>query len=265
MSFYWNDLPKSFRKQVYELNEEVKDKIGSQYVGAYIHGSLALGGFQLNSSDLDLLIVVQDELSKQVKENLTKFFLLCSTKTFPIEVSILSVNHLTSWTYPSSFTYHFSEYWRAFYEGNKTYQDIPVQKDPDLATHLTIVKHAGIVLEGPEIESIFPLIPREDYVDALLHDIQDGLHRIEENQSYYVLNLLRVYKYLSDGSIIGKRAGAEWGVLAFPAHSNTIKEALAMYEGKSSYINTDQLQAFQSEMSRLLTPFLQAKENRKYV
>ena len=265
MSYYWNDLPKSFQKQVYELNEEVKVKIGRQYVGTYIHGSLALGGFQLNSSDMDLLIVVGEELSMQVKENLTKLFLLRSTKAFSIEVSILTVNQLTSWTHPSPFTYHFSEHWRAFYEGNKTYQDIPEQKDPDLAAHLTVMKHTGIVLEGPEIESIFPLIPRGDYVDALLYDIQDGLHSIEGNPSYFVLNLLRVYKYLCDGSIIGKKAGAEWGISEFPSHSHTIREALAMYEGKQRSINKERLLAFQHEMNRLLSPFLQAREYGDYV
>ncbi len=256
MSYHWGNLPIDLRKYIYLLNEETKELIGEGYVGTYIHGSLALGGFLPKSSDVDLLLIVSQEISKECKKNLTDLFLKKSGEIFPIEISILSISQLNKWEHPSKFEYHYSEYWRDFHENNKEFQEIPVQRDPDLAAHLTIINQNGIAIEGPDIVRIFPPIPKEHYIQALIVDVKDGLDDIQENPIYFVLNLLRVYKYMIDGSIIGKKEAGEWGVSYFPLHKETINTALQKYQGKCEFFNLDKLLDFQREMQRLLTPFV---------
>nr|WP_079745843.1 nucleotidyltransferase domain-containing protein [Campylobacter jejuni] len=50
---------------IYELmkqvNEWVKEILQDNYVGVYFHGSLRLGSFNPNKSDLDFIIVVKEK------------------------------------------------------------------------------------------------------------------------------------------------------------------------------------------------------------
>src|SRR5947207_15184204 len=47
------------------LYDEVRRVLGSQYVGLYLHGSLAGGGFDA-SSDIDFLVVTEEEVSAEL-------------------------------------------------------------------------------------------------------------------------------------------------------------------------------------------------------
>ena len=51
---------------IYELmkqvNEWVKEILQDNYVGVYFHGSLRLGSFNPNKSDLDFIIVVKEQI-----------------------------------------------------------------------------------------------------------------------------------------------------------------------------------------------------------
>jgi len=40
----------------------VAEMVAGSLVGVYVHGSLALGGFDLRRSDVDVLVVVENEL-----------------------------------------------------------------------------------------------------------------------------------------------------------------------------------------------------------
>ena len=51
-----------------KVNEWVKTILKENYVGVYFHGSLRLGSFNPNKSDLDFIIVVKEKLSSNDKE-----------------------------------------------------------------------------------------------------------------------------------------------------------------------------------------------------
>lgn len=48
------------------LLREVKKVLKDQFIGMYIHGSLATGDFNLDNSDIDFLIVTKDTVSRDL-------------------------------------------------------------------------------------------------------------------------------------------------------------------------------------------------------
>ena len=78
-------LPLPVRKVLATLNHDIKILLSESYLGCYLHGSLALGGFNPQKSDIDLLILIKDSLQFEKKIALSKLLLQYSNAPFPIE------------------------------------------------------------------------------------------------------------------------------------------------------------------------------------
>ena len=52
------------------LVQEWQQILGAKLVGIYLHGSLCLGGFQAETSDIDLLVVIDEEMADAEKNKL---------------------------------------------------------------------------------------------------------------------------------------------------------------------------------------------------
>lgn len=92
------------------LLAEIKQITGNQFVGCYLHGSLAMGSFQPGNSDIDLLVVLNKALSTQQKQRLAALFLSQSKHPYPVEVSFLLASKLKEEKHPFSYLFHYSEY-----------------------------------------------------------------------------------------------------------------------------------------------------------
>ncbi|WP_084157578.1 aminoglycoside adenylyltransferase domain-containing protein [Oceanobacillus manasiensis] len=218
----WQTCSEDVRRFVLNFINELEEIIKGNSVGFYLHGSLAMGGFNPNSSDIDILIVTNKSLNMMKKRELAKLFLTYSTNPYPLEISVLTINHLTEWVHPCPFDFHYSEYWRKRYEedllhGTSNYLNDELKTNPDLAAHITITKTRGVCLKGQAIHSIFPSIPKAHYISSILGDYYDCLNRIETDPVYCTLNLLRVYWYLREGVISSKEEASQWGIKSLPS------------------------------------------------
>ncbi|MGY6211656.1 aminoglycoside adenylyltransferase domain-containing protein [Cytobacillus firmus] len=200
---------------VNHLLEEVKVILKDNFKGFYLHGSLAMGGFNPDKSDVDILIVTYHSLSAVIKRRIAKLFLKCSNAPFPIEVSFLNEKDLSNWQHPCPFDFHYSEFWREKFE-EEVYPHSVSGFDPDLAAHITIVNHRGICAAGESIKATFPNVPREDYLSSILGDYRDCLENLKEDPVYSVLNMIRVYWYLKEDVISSKYEAGEWALKSMP-------------------------------------------------
>jgi len=50
-----------------KIDSSLRTILKDNYVGVYFHGSLRLGSFNPNKSDLDFIIVVKNQLSSAIK------------------------------------------------------------------------------------------------------------------------------------------------------------------------------------------------------
>lgn len=233
---------------------------GPELTGIYLHGSMAMGCFHPEKSDIDLIVVIENAVTDNQK---TEFMreAVEANKLAPdkgIELSIVKKAHCREFVYPTPFDLHFSNMHLKWFEENPLdYIDKMKGTDTDLAAHFMIIKKYGVVLYGAGIDDVFAEVPKENYIDSIWRDVEGAEEEILENPVYIILNLCRVEAFLKDNVIISKKQGGEWGLKNLPSEFRAlISEALQCYElGK-------EMQAGQAEAERFGAHMLTNIKNR---
>lgn len=196
------------------LMASVQAILKDRFVGMYLYGSLANGGFDADGSDIDFLVVTDEELPDVI-------------------VTALVEMHARIATLDTK--------WATELEGSYIPKDALRRHDPNRAQHphidrgsgqLSVTQHdsdwvvqryvlweRGIVITGPPLQSLIdPVSPdelrhaiytfMEMWWEPMLSDpapLQHGPYR-----SYAVLTMCRVLYTLQYGAIVSKNAAAEW-------------------------------------------------------
>lgn len=211
-----------------------KDIFGNNLTGIYLHGSYSLGCFNPKKSDLDLLLVIEDDISDEQKmafmKNVVKMNEEAPTKG--IELSILKREFCNPFVYPTPFELHFSNMHKSWFQTNPEEYIMKMKgTDRDLAAHVTIINKNAVVLYGAEVKDVFGNVPKLNYVDSILSDINEAKVDIITDPMYVTLTLCRVLGYLKDNLILSKQTGGEWGIKNLPQEFHElIQEALNCYQ-----------------------------------
>jgi glyoxylase-like metal-dependent hydrolase (beta-lactamase superfamily II) len=197
-----------------ELKHGLKEALGEDLVGVYVHGSFALGCFNPALSDLDLLVVTERPLRPEQRLVLAPLF----GRTGRIEVSFLSAAVLRPWRHPARYDLHFGSEQRLVGPG----------EDHDLAAHFTVARHAGVPLLGPPPTDVFPEVPWEDYEDSLRRDLEScGEHG---GRLYAALSPARIWATLTERVVHSKATGAAWALERAPEeYRPLLSQALETY------------------------------------
>ena len=51
------EIPNNIKSLLKEIKDSFSKQLGKNLIGIYIHGSLAMGSFNINSSDVDFLVI----------------------------------------------------------------------------------------------------------------------------------------------------------------------------------------------------------------
>lgn len=238
------------------LTQSFQAILKTNLVGIYVHGSLCLGGFNFNTSDIDLLVVVKQPPTLLEKTAIIET-ILKHIKDYPkkgLEMSVVLLKDVKEPTFPIPFELHYSPY----HHQNALNNPLIFAKqmhgtDEDLAVHFTITKAKGITLYGPNPQSLFAPIPKSIYLASIIQDLQDGQIAIYTNPSYHILNLCRTLAYLQDDMIISKDDGGKWAMTKPLPFSETIQKALLERQNKQVTYTKQELDDFyQSYMPLIL-------------
>ncbi|MBI5668900.1 MAG: DUF4111 domain-containing protein [Chloroflexi bacterium] len=254
----WADCPDSVKHQVNRFVQAVSRVVGDNLIGVYLHGSLAMGCFNPARSDLDLLFLVQDDLSPATGRDLALLCLELSAQPAPLELSFVRRTALFPWQYPTPYVFHFSEDWRERFNHElssgawQTWSGEPT--DPDLAAHLMMIRQRGLCLLGEPIDSAIPDVPRADYVDSILRDFDWALAGININPVYAVLNCCRILWYRVEGRVGSKEEAAVWAVSYLPDDLRPlVRQAITIYRGSAAAA------AFPPDRLTVFTDYVQDK------
>ncbi len=260
--YSWDTCPTAVRSQVEQALAIAQDALSDNLTGIYLHGSLAMGCFNPERSDLDLLVITRQPMDAETKRGLAEALLRLSRQPSPIEISFLSLQQLNPWRYPTPYDLHYSEDWRSRFEQalatnawrDWNHQD---QQDVDLAAHITITRARGVCLLGQPIDATFPPVPARDYLAAIWDDFLGAHAEALNNPPYFILNACRVAAYLLEKRICSKEEGGVWALQAVPeAYSSLIAQALSIYRGQEQRpIDAAALEAFGAYMENWLCPF----------
>src|SRR5690606_14807874 len=110
MSYSWENCTPEIKEFVLTLQGEIKEVCNRNIIGIYLHGSLAMGGFNPNKSDIDILVVTKEPVFEKTKRRLAQLFLTRSNSPFPIEVSFMNISVLQNWQHPCPYDFHYSEH-----------------------------------------------------------------------------------------------------------------------------------------------------------
>jgi len=209
----------SYKNLLFRFTEMSKDIFGNNLTGIYLHGSYSMECFNPKKSDLDLLLVIEDDISDEQKmafmKNVVKMNDEAPAKG--IEMSMVKREFCNPFVYPTPFELHFSVMHLSWFkEKPEDYVEKMKGTDKDLAAHFTIVNQNAVVLYGAEVKDIFGKVPKLDYVHSMWNDIEKAKVEILTDPMYVTLTLCRVLGYLKDNLILSKRTGGEWGLENLP-------------------------------------------------
>ncbi len=238
------------------IKTEYENILGSDLTGIYVHGSLAFGCFSWEKSDIDFLVVVQNEptLAQKIALMQTLLSLDEHAPEKGFEMSVVLEKDCRHFTYPTPYVLHYSNSYRESCRADvRRHCETLHGVDPDLAAHFTVTRAVGIVLCGKPIKDVFAPVPRQAYWASLRYDAADAREALEENPVYYILNLCRVLAYKQEDLILSKAQGGAWGLQNLPKHSAVIEAALANYEkGAPFTAKKEALHAFAQELLSII-------------
>jgi streptomycin 3"-adenylyltransferase len=196
----------------------LRDHLGAELVGAYLHGSLAMGGFNPGRSDVDILAVCTGSLSRERRMGVGRALAAIPRPSSGGDLELTLVTKAVART-PSaapSFEVRVSTH-----EEPSVVDGADRPSDEYLVIHFAIVQARGHVLIGPAPGGVFAAPDRASLIRAFLSDIEwagesgaagwEGHHMPEfASMSYRVLNAARSWRYLESGDLGSKVEGAAW-------------------------------------------------------
>ena len=223
--------------------EGSKAILGDDLVGVYLHGSAAMGCFNAKKSDVDLIVVVERDISDEVKRAFMDMAVALNARAPEkgIEFSVVTRDVCRPFVYPTPFILHFSVAYLKWYNADPAdYVKRMNGTDIDLAAHFTVIRARGMCLYGEAIDDVFGEVDSGYYVDSIWNDVKDAEAEIATNPTYVILNLCRVLAYLEDGSILSKREGGAWGLKNLPERvRGVVQTALDDYTSDAQVIMND--------------------------
>lgn len=221
-------LPRMVRPVIpFELNgllddvlDRVQDALGSSFVGYYVRGSLALGDFELETSDVDLLVVTDEPLDDA-------------------QFAALREGHRRLEYSRSPFA---RRYEIAYFDREAVRRWVPGQRiatlgqggSLDWAEHganwvverWTVREH-GLRVVGPNPRTLIDPVTSDQLIEAnrqrladwrsWLDDPSDGAWAPKHGQMAYVMETMCRCRYaVATGSIATKPRAVRWAIEAFP-------------------------------------------------
>ena len=223
-------------EQLDQIVELVRDVLGEDALGAYLHGSTALDQLKPRS-DVDVLVLSRRATTLEEKRALIERLLRISGRgdpsgeARPIELTIVVESAIRPWRYPPSLDFLYGDWMRAEFErGDLTPWDTP---NPDLAPVITMVRFANRPLFGPPPSEVFDPIPSEDLNRAIVEGTPGLLDDVDSDTTNVVLTLARIWTTLATGTIWSKDAAANWALARLPEeHRPVLARARAVYLGE---------------------------------
>jgi predicted nucleotidyltransferase len=193
----------------------LRDHLGTDLVGVYLHGSLAMGVFHPGRSDLDVLSVCAQSLSGERRLELGQALFSIPRSVGDLEFSLVTETTARSGSSVPPFEVHVSHEEPFVLDGSDR------DGDPDLVVHFAMARARGRALIGPEPDQMFPEPARTALIRAFISDIHWARESGEAgweshskpelaSMAYRVLNAARSWRYVESGDLGSKVEGAAW-------------------------------------------------------
>lgn len=221
-------LPIEIERPLLSFLEGLQNLIGSQLVGFYLYGSIALDAYVSGESDIDFLCVTDGDLQEVDMWLIEKLFFE-QMAMYPI-LAKLEGNFLP---------FHRLQLHNRC-ECPQCFEEAYLLKSPRdwNAITLKLLRSHGITLLGPDASEMIPEVSSQDVTNNMIgnllyfelnmeHYFEKGL----SDQVFAVLTLCRILHTMHTGEIVSKQVAAESVLPKLPALGKVItKRALRVWE-----------------------------------
>jgi hypothetical protein len=238
------------------VRDAIIGTVGNSLVGLYLYGSSVTGEFDPDVSDVDFIAVLAcdptDELAHRLRamhESLAECYPKWAER---IEVTYVAESRLRG--LPGSIPCI------AVISPGKSF-DL-VEAGPDWILSWLPAREEAISLKGPEIASIIPDLPRQEFVEAVRGRLKAFRLEVRDTSplgscAYAILTVCRGLHTLEVGNRTSKRTAAKWLSVAYPEWASLVQSALGwrQQQWKSTIYDPNAVLAtrdFVSEMTEAL-------------
>ncbi len=208
-----------------EVVEGIRGVLGEKVAGIYLYGSLVMGDFDLDISDLDLLAALRSGLDEGELAGLERMHseLVGKWKEWDdrIEVQYMPLEGLATFREKATKMGNISP-------GEPLHF---VEAGIDWLMNWYMIREKGIVLYGPPAKEIIGPISKEEFVEAAVEHIKGASEWIEATrmwrsyQSYVILTACRSLYLWRNGEQVSKRRAMEWAAKELPEWAGLIRDA----------------------------------------
>lgn len=204
---------------------QMQSVLGEKLIGLYLYGSLAVGDFDDEISDIDLLAAINDELSGNEFGALDKIHCQLVENNLQwnnrLEIAYLSRHALKTFKTESSRIaiispgepFHFKE------------------AGKDWLLNWYFVRENGVTLYGAPPETIIAPISKNEFIRAVREQAEEWREYIKctkhsrPYQAYAILTLCRAFYAVENGEQVSKKRAAAWTQARLPEYFSLIKDA----------------------------------------
>ena len=207
------------KQQLEDSLELLKMILGPDLLGVYLYGSSLVGGLQ-KYSDVDLFVVTNRVTTSEEKNrlisNLLKIYgIYMKSIKRPIEMTIVEKAMVNPWQYPPHFDFQYGEWLRESFEKG-IIAPWPAQEMSDLAIIVTQVLLKSKTLFGSEPEQLLAPVPYQDFMKAMLGDLDRLVDDLEDDTRNVLLTIARILTTLETDAICSKPSAADWVMQHLP-------------------------------------------------
>jgi hypothetical protein len=206
-----------------ELLPDVQEILGNQFIGMYLYGSLAYGGFD-EDSDVDYVVVTKDDLPDALfaalQEMHTRIAALDSWCATQLEGSYIPLHALRTFD-PVRVLHLHIDRGRGEQLKRMKIEDDRIRRAwwGGWVILRAVLLESGITLAGPAPAALMDPVTTEELKQANLTDLHgwfepmlEGTAQLESfgYQPYAVLTMCRILHTYERGTIVSKQDAAKW-------------------------------------------------------
>ena len=213
-------------------------RLGSDFIGAYFVGSIALGGYVPGQSDIDIVAVTAHRLPDDLRRSLATELLELSA-TCPgrgMELTLYSRRVAASPPAGADFEVNVNG-------GPRMPPEIHLdaRQEPGFwyVIDRAIAHRSGVAIIGPPAADIFADAPPRKLLDAMLQSMR--WHRQHEGATLYsVLNASRAWRYAVEG-VLGSKLDAAVFARQRWSQPSVIDAAVDLRHGRAAHLDAPEV------------------------
>lgn len=232
-----------------QVTEALARALGSDLVGVYFVGSVALGGYVPGESDIDMAAVSSAALADPQRQSVASAVVEASASCPARGLEFTLYRREVAGSPPTG----------ADFEVNAnggprmhTAVHLDATSEPGFWYVLdrAIAHRSGLAISGPPPRDVFADVPRSTLLEAMYKSM--AWHRAHEKATHYsVLNACRAWRFAAVDVLGSKSEGAAWARARW-AETSVIDAAVALRRGQDATLDEPAVDALLSSVAARL-------------